>query len=136
MSVPVNKRKSGKLEVNVLASNLCVYTIRITENEKHFPLKYRSFTEKLQNLAIEIYLLTWQANEINVKNDKKLFVERIKKQKEAYNNCLCLKALIEIARPIYHLSNKRCMYWITLVDELQKKIYIWSKNDFKRLKPD
>lgn len=52
MSVPVNKRSHGELEVNVMARDLCAYTLRITANQKNFPTEQKSFTEKIRDAAI------------------------------------------------------------------------------------
>lgn len=41
MSVPVNQRTEGKLEVCVKAHDLCCYTIQITSNTNTFPEKFQ-----------------------------------------------------------------------------------------------
>ena len=52
MSVPVNQRSEGKLEVCLRAHDLCCYTIQITSNQNNFPEKYqRSLTDKIVDAA-------------------------------------------------------------------------------------
>ena len=64
MSVPVPNRGHGELEVNTKARALTVYTLKILENEKWFPKSQIAFITKLQDCAIEIQALCWEANEI------------------------------------------------------------------------
>lgn len=66
MSVPVPKRGHGELEVNSKARALTVYTLKILENEKWFPKEQAAFIAKLQDCAIEIQALCWEANNIKV----------------------------------------------------------------------
>ena len=135
MSVSKPLRQEGQLEINVEARALCTYTLLITSNEKHFPVEQKSFTEKLRDAAIEIHLLCWEANNIRVDNNADKYNRRIALQNEAADKCNRLSALIDVAKPVFHLSSKRTIYWMKLTLELRNKIRAWRDNDVKRLKP-
>ncbi len=136
MSVPVNKRKESQLEVNLMARDLCVYTLQITSNEKHFPKSQDSFTQIIRLTAIHLYSLCWEANNIMVNGDIKRYEMRMELQAQALDKCNSLCALIDIAKPLFHLSSKRVKYWTMKVVELRNYIYKWHINDKKRLKPE
>lgn len=135
MSVPVNKRTQGELEVNVLARELCAYTLKITANEKHFPTDQKTFTEKIRDAAIDIYTMCWEANNIKVDNRMDRYLRRIELQELAADKCNTLCILIEIAKPLFHLSSKRTAYWIDKTVKLRAVIRSWANSDLKRLKP-
>lgn len=135
MSVSKPLRQEGQLEINVEARALCTYTLLITSNEKHFPVEQKSFTEKLRDAAIEIHLLCWEANNIRVDNNADKYNRRITLQNEAADKCNRLAALIDVAKPVFHLSSKRTIYWMKLTLELRNKIRAWRDSDVKRLKP-
>jgi len=135
MSVSKPLRQEGQLEINVEARALCTYTLLITSNEKHFPVEQKSFTEKLRDAAIEIHLLCWEANNIKVDGNAEKYSRRIRLENEAADKCNRLAALIDVAKPVYHLSSKRTIYWMNLTLELRNKIRAWRDSDVKRLKP-
>lgn len=58
MSVPVNQRSEGKLEVCVQAHDLCCYTIQIASNKKTFPEQFQhALTDKIVDTAIKNHFL-------------------------------------------------------------------------------
>ena len=135
MSVPVPMRSHGELEVNTKALELCIYTLRVTSNQKTFPIDQLSFTEKIREAAIEIHLLCWEANNIKVGNDIDKYNRRINLQSMAADRCNRLCALIEIAKGLFHLKSKRAVYWVGLTVNLRAMIRAWHDSDVKRLKP-
>lgn len=135
MSVPVNQRTAGELDVNVKARVLCTYTLKITANPKHFPPEQNSFTEKIRDAAIDIYTMCWEANNIRVDNRMDRYLRRIELQELAADKCNTLCVLIELAKPLFKLSSKRCMFWIDMVVKLRAEIRAWTSSDLKRLKP-
>ena len=135
MSVPVNQRTTGELDVNVKARALCVYTLRITGNPKHFPPEQASFTEKIRDTAIDIHTMCWEANNIRVDDRMDRYLRRIELQELAADKCNTLCILIELAKPLFKLSSKRCMYWMDMVVKLRAEIRAWANSDLKRLKP-
>ena len=55
MSVRAGERTQGDLAVIVKAKEMVIYTLRITNNEKNFPKRYRlSVVNKIQDKAFEI----------------------------------------------------------------------------------
>ena len=132
MSVPVNQRTQGKLEVCVKAHFLCCYTLQITANPKVFiPDFQRSLTDKIINTAIDIHTLCWSANNILVNSPEDL-KERTACQDRAAIRCNVLLSLIEIAKSIFHLSSKRVTYWAGLAIETRNLIRSWRASDLKR----
>ena len=135
MSVPQPLRGEGKLEINTKAKNLCVYTLKITANEKNFPIEQQSFIEKIRNLAIDIHCMCWEANNIKVGDNQQRYERRLELQAEAADKCNTLSALIDISKSLFHLSSRKVIYWTELVIELRNKIRSWHDSDAKRLKP-
>jgi len=135
MSVPVPQRGHGELEVNTKARALTVYTLQITENEKWFPQKQQKYIEKLQDCAIEIQALCWEANEIKVNGSMERYKRRIDLQDRAAEKCNRMTMLIETAQPLFHLKTKRAVYWIGMTVSLRNLIRGWRDKDVTRLKP-
>lgn len=136
MSVPVPKRKPGELEVDTLARTLCVYTLRITGNEKTFPQNQASFSELIRRTALQIHTLCWRANNIRVDGNAMRYRARLEAQERAADLCNDLYAMIEVAKPLYHLSSRRCVFWQDQVVKVRGCIRSWSESDAKRLKPE
>ena len=132
MAVPVNKRTQGQLAVNVKTRELCVYTLRVTANEKFFPQEQKAFVEQLRDAAISIHCLCWEANNIVVGKDSDRKRRRINFQAQAADRCNTLCALIDIAKPLFHLSSKRVIYWTNLAVQARNMIRAWRENDIKR----
>ena len=136
MSVPVPKRKTGELDVNTLARALCVYTLRITANPKTFQPDQVSYTELLRRCAIQIHTMCWRANNIRVAGSQQRYEDRITAQARAADLCNDLYAMIEVAKPLFHLSSKRVIYWQKQVVNVRNHIRAWHDVDVKRLKPE
>lgn len=135
MSVPQPARNEGVLEINVLTCDLCNYTLKITANEKHFPLDQKSFVEKIRDCVIDIHCLCWEANNIRVAGSEERYARRIKLEAEAADLCNRLAAYINIAKPLFHLETKRTIYWMEKTLNVRNKIRAWHDSDAKRLKP-
>jgi len=135
MSVPENERTVGRLDVNTKALNLCVYTLRITANPKVFIQDQDAFTQKIRDVATDIHLLCWEANNVNVCKSMERYKTRIELQARAIDKCNSLCALIEIAKPLYHLATRRVVFWTDRTVKLREMIINWKNSDIKRLKP-
>ena len=61
-NVRKDERKEGKLELDILARNLAVYTIQITKNQNVFPPEYGHITAMLVEQAMKINRYIWAAN--------------------------------------------------------------------------
>lgn len=91
MSVPVNQRTHGKLEVCVKAHDLCCYTLQITANKKNFTQEFQeSLTNRIVEAAIDIHTLCWSANNILVNSVDDLR-ERTMYQEKAAIRCKDVK---------------------------------------------
>ena len=134
MSVPVNKRSHGKLEVCVKAHDLCCYVLKITATKKIFSTEYQeSLTDKIIETAINIHTMCWCANNVLVNNADDL-KHRQELQEKAAIQCNLLLSLMDIAKTIFHLETKRIIYWGTLTMETRKLIRAWKESDAERYK--
>lgn len=132
MSVPENSRTKSKLEVCVKAHDLCCYTLQITANKKIFTEEYqRSLTDRIVETAIGIHCDCWNANNIYVR-DAEDYQERKRLQEEAARKCNILLSLMDIAKPLFHLTSKRVFYWGKLTIETRNLIRAWRDSDKKR----
>ena len=132
MSVPVNMRSHGKLEVCVKAHDLCCYTLKITSNKKIFVTEYQtSLTDKINTIDLDIWSNVWTANNILVKT-KTDAVERLKLQQEAARMCNVLLSMIDVAAKIFHLASNRIQYWGGKVIDTRNMIRAWRESDKKR----
>lgn len=132
MSVPVNQRTHGKLEVCVKAHDLCCYTLQITANKKNFTQEFQeSLTNRIVEAAIDIHTLCWSANNILVNSVDDLR-ERTMYQEKAAIRCNILLSLIDVAKRIFHLSTKRVTYWAGKTIETRNLIRAWRESDLKR----
>jgi len=132
MSVPVNQRSQGKLEVCVKALDLASYTLKITANRKIFAEELqRSLTDKITGTALDIWTNVWTANNVLVKEEGDLD-ERLRLQQEAARLCNILLSLIELAGKVFHLTSKRVAYWTGKTVEVRNLIRAWRESDRKR----
>lgn len=132
MSVPVNQRTQGKLEVCVKALDLASYTLKITANKKIFAEEFQqSLTDKVNGTALDIWTCVWTANNVLVK-DKEDLDERLRLQAEAARQCNVLLSLIELAGKVFHLTYKRVAYWTGKAVEVRNLIRAWRESDKKR----
>lgn len=135
MAVPVPIRNQGQLEVNTKTLELCAYTLKITANEKNFPKLQDEFIQRIRGAAVDIHCMCWEANNIKVNNSLERYNARLSLQNQAADKCNRLCALIEIAKPLLHLSGKRTRYWIHRTAEVRNLIRAWHESDTKRLRP-
>lgn len=134
MSVTVDKRQENKLDVFIQARNLSNYTIKICSNDRVFLPQYRnSITVDIEKVAKDIFIHAWSANNILVDSPEDLH-ERLELQISAIRGCNDLLALIQLAKPLFHLTAKRIRYWGTQTMEVRKKLKAWHTNDKKRYK--
>lgn len=135
MSVPKDKRAEGELTINTMARSVCVYVLKITENEKNFPPEQMWFNNHFREIALYIDICCWKANNIYVNNSEFLYEKRLKLEAEAGDSCTTMLELINIGKQLYHMTTKRYLYLTNQYVELRKKIRNWYKSDRDRLKP-
>lgn len=131
MSVIKAKRGELKLEVLSKARELSVYTIKITSNENVFTKEFQiPITNDIIKTSKDIFLHLFEANNVNLKTDYEL---RNSLMKEAIRECYNLLALMQIAKPIFHLSSKRIKYWANLTIDVRNMTRRWIESDKNRL---
>ena len=134
MSVPLNERSHGKLEVCVKAHDLCCYTLQITKNKKVFTEEYQeALTNKIIENAIDIHTCVWSANNILV-NSSESFYARRKLQETAANKCNVLLSLMDISKSMFHIESRRIAYWGSKTVETRNLIRAWKESDAERYK--
>lgn len=131
--------------------NHAEYVIHITDNQNKFPdfttvdlknadgtvtkvIVYRSdsLTNIVRQMANEIFMLTYTANEINLKRQPWRKDERLGKQAQAIKLCGDLLAEIQLCRKHFHLSSRKIKHWGGKVRDLRKAIEGWHESDKDR----
>ncbi len=135
MSVQKDKRKTGDLDVNTKARAICVHVLHITKTVKNFPPEQEAFTQRIRDLAIQIDLDCWNANNIKVGDSVELYHDRLKLEEKAARECTDMLELINIARPLYHMRTDRYVYLTNEYVALRKMIRNWYRSDRERLRP-
>lgn len=131
MAVNEGARTKGHFMAQIKAWALASYTYKICDNEKIFDPKHKSLVLKIEDLTTDICLRCWHANNIRV-NKADDWAERSRLQKEADRLCSDLLCIMQIAKPIFHLRERRIKYWGGLACEVQDLIRAWHQSDGKR----
>jgi len=133
------------------AMNLAEYTFTITDNINKFPdycvkekknedgtvtqiyvFRSDSLTNRVRDMANEIYMLAYTANEINLNKQPWRKDERLGKQAAAIRLCGDLLAEIQICRKHFHLPNKKVLNWGKKIREVRTAIEGWHEKDKDR----
>ena len=131
--VNASDRGHGKLEALVKAKRLASYTIKITCNQKTFPVQYyNAITYKIIAIATQIFMDAWEANGIRVEDDEDKHKERHALQDKAIRGCNNLLPLIQIAQEVFHLRLRRIEHWGRLILETRSILKAWQESDDKR----
>lgn len=136
MSVPKDKRKIGELAVNTAARSICTHILKITGNDKKFPPDQLEYTNRMRDLALQIDLDCWEANNIRVGNSKEKYDDRLRLQEKAKRECTNMLEMINIAQPLYHMSTKRYEYLTEQYTNLRSMITSWEESNKRRLNPE
>lgn len=133
MSVRVNERLQGDLEVIIKAKQMAIHTIKITNNTDYFPKRYRlTIVDKIVDKSFEIFTLLYEANETYPRCKKEL-EERQYNQRKAMACCRTLVAMIDIATTLFNLPADKVSYWTRLVVEVRYMTAAWYKKEQDRL---
>lgn len=136
MSVQVGKRTQGDLTVIVKAKEMAIYTIRITNNEKNFPRRYRlSIVNKMQDKAFEIVTCLIEANEIYPRTKEELQVRRMK-QRQAMAYCRSLMTMIDISKELFAIESDKVAFWARGIFEVRTLTAAWLKKDQEKFNFD
>lgn len=83
------------LKVIQKAKQLSKHTLIVTSNARRYPKKYRfSLVDKMQNKALEIYEMLYEANRTDLKDYKR---DRLELQTKAITYCDELSYYIELS---------------------------------------
>lgn len=126
-------RGEGKFDTLTKALQLASYTTDITDNKKIFTPEHEKTTEKIVNLAWNIYHRARIANDIRVENADDL-MERRRLQNQAIAECDQLLTAIQIAKRVFHLRLKRVKYWGERVEEVKSYLRKWRESDADRFR--
>jgi len=134
MSVRTGERTQGDLAVIVKAKEMVIYTLRITNNEKNFPKRYRlSVVNKIQDKAFEIVTCLIEANEIYPRTKAELQYRQMR-QRQAMAYCRSLMAMVDICKELFSLSSDKVAFWAKSVFEVRTLTAAWFKKDEERFK--
>ena len=133
MAVNVGQRNvpdtpaNRQLEACNVAMELAIHTIKICSNKNIFKVEYQdALTNDIINCAKDIYVLTWEANNIYVKaGDRNAWNKREVRQLGAISKCNQLLALINMARRLFHLKGGKVKYWSQLTLNARGIIRRW-----------
>jgi len=133
VSVPESERGKGKFDVLIKANDLATYTIRITRNPKVFLPEYQTaLTDDIIRAAKNVFIYAWTANNIRVDGERENWEQRKGLQEAAARECNTLLALVQMAKPVYHLKSKRVKYWGQKIINTRNAIREWKAGDNKR----
>lgn len=135
------------------AMELAEYVFKITDNPnkfKDFTVKDKknedgtisrliisrndSLTNRVRDMANEIFLLTYTSNEIDLRKQPERKEERLSKQIEAIRLCSELLAEIQLCRMHFHMDHKRVLFWGEKVRNVRAAIEKWHESDKDRYK--
>ena len=134
MSKHESARDAGKFDVLEASKELAGYTLRITNNEKNFPKRYRlSVVNKLQTMAIDIAGWLVMAYELYPNNRLELDT-RILYMKQARAACRSMMTLMEIAANAFGVKASTLAEWTRQAKEVRDHTTAWIMADKERFK--
>ena len=116
------------------AKDLTNHTMKITDNPRRFPKKYRfTFVNRMQNISLDIYELINTANELNT-NDEEALKERLKLQNLAITKCKTLLFLITLylENENIGIDDRQAEYWARYVLNVKNMAVSWHMKDKQR----
>ena len=144
MSVVKSKRSIPNTQVILDADALLRHTLLVTSNEKIFKPCYKGLTNKINDLALNIYINCLEALNISLKRSKlspterysREHILRLQYQEEAIRNCKALLMILNIAYSVFHLRGHKVDYWASLVITARTSIIKWKKNSIEKCQKD
>lgn len=125
-------RKEGKFSLLTEVKKLTTHTIRITSNQKVFVPQYSKVTDRIVDIAIDIYHNCSSANRITL--NKEGIEDRRALQNKALSECTKLRSLAEISHSLFHIRLKRIKYWNDLITAAENRIRKWKESDSDRVR--
>lgn len=119
-----------ELKVILKAKDLAEHTLRITSNCNRYPKKFRfSLVDKMQNKALEIYEMLYEANRTDLKAYHR---DRLELQTKAITHCDELLFYIELSHKLNIINEKSMAYWSKMVSDIKHMSIAWRSKDRER----
>lgn len=87
---------------------------------------------RIKSCAIDICVKAWSANKLNASTNIVNRNLRYKLQREAWMLCNDMATYIGIAKHVFHLREKRILYWNSLITSEQALLQAWIESDVER----
>lgn len=145
MSVPNEARVVTKLNALTEARKLVKHSLRNLANGKVFKAAPSGDEEddrknppqpelisKMRETVLDAYLSASSANDTPFTRDN--YRHRRQLQDKSIARLNEMKALVELAVPVFHLPLRRASYWISCIESVRNRIQKWKESDYKRYK--
>ena len=118
------------LKVIEKAKELSVHTLRVTSNANRYPKKFRfSLVDKMQNKAMDIYEMLFEANRTDLRNYKR---DRLELQTKAIAYCDELDFYIEMSHKLGIINEDSMGNWSAMVSDIKNMAIAWRTKDKER----
>lgn len=118
------------LRVITKAKQLAKHTLIMTSNARRYPKKFRfSLVNKMQNKALEIYELLFEANRTDLKDYKR---ERLELQTKSITHCDELMYFIELSYELNIINSGSMESWSKMVMDVKHMAIAWRSKDRSR----
>lgn len=118
------------LRVITKAKQLAKHTLIMTSNARIYPKKFRfSLVDKMQNKALEIYEMLFEANRTDIKAYKR---ERLELQTKAITHCDELMYFIELSYELNIINSGSMEAWSKMVMDVKHMTIAWRTKDKNR----
>lgn len=118
------------LRVIIKAKQLAKHTLIMTSNARRYPKKFRlSLVDKMQNKALEIYEMLFEANRTDIKDYKR---ERLELQTKAITYCDELMYFIELSYELNIINSGSMEAWSKIVMDVKHMAIAWRTKDRNR----
>ena len=118
------------LKVIQKAKQLSKHTLIVTSNARRYPKKYRfSLVDKMQNKALEIYEMLYEANRTDLKDYKR---DRLELQTKAITYCDELSYYIELSYELNIINMGGMEAWSKMVSYIKHMTIAWRTKDRNR----
>lgn len=105
------------LKVIQKAKELATHTLKVTSNANRYPKKYRfSLVDKMQNKAMKIFEMLFEANRTDIKNYKR---DRLEMQTKAITYCDELLFYIEMSHDLEIINIDSVEHWPKMVSDVK-----------------
>lgn len=112
------------------AKQLAKHTLIMTSNARRYPKKFRfSLVDKIQNKALEIYEMLFEANRTDIKDYKR---ERLELQTKAITHCDELMYFIELSYELNIINSESMEAWSKMVMDVKHMAIAWRSKDRNR----